>query len=373
MPRPLKVSELSLYISQLVKTDPILTRLSIEGEVVNLYQGRQVYFDLRDEKSKISCLLFHPPSFDLKNGDYCIVEGSLTNYGKTNKIQIIVRKIEKKGLGDKLLALEERKRKLEKEGLFDPLKKKSLKKFPQKIGLISSQYGAVLHDFVRSVEKRFPLVTIYFSSANVQGTYAEEELIERLLELDHMNLDVLVLCRGGGSKEELDVFNQEKLVRTIASLSTPIVTAIGHQIDHSLADLASDLRASTPTEAGMLVVLDQEDLIFEIHEKLKSMESIIERKIYQHSSSLMSKRVFFESYHPKRIIDQRIYRIKLLKERIDHLFEKKYHVASWEVFDLYNQVMNLEGQLEKDEYYHLRSTYYDYKIQILDKVERKKQ
>lgn len=259
MARPITVSELASYIQATLSTDPILKRISVIGEVANVRFGRMGFFDLIDRDALISCICFEPPQALFSSGDRVIVTGRLTTYKSGSRYQVVVTAVELSGVGDKLEALERLKHKLHAEGLFDASRKRELPGLPNALGLITSAEGAVLHDFANEINRRYPIARIILHPSPVQGGEAAESIRQGLLALDG-KVDVIIIARGGGGSEHLSVFNDEALVRAIAETRTPVITAIGHQVDTTLADLAADRRASTPTEAAILVCPDMHRL-----------------------------------------------------------------------------------------------------------------
>lgn len=251
----LKVSQVSRYIENLLKRDSFLTNLAVEGEVSNLsISAGLVFFKIKDENASLSCIIFRNRSEQLlvmlKDGTKIIARGSINIYEKTSSYQLIVRDIEQTGLGQIYEDFLKLRANLGKEGLFDPANKKSLKAIPSKIGLLTSEKGAALYDVINVISRRFPKLDIYFYPVNVQGMNACEDLIKGIETLDPMGLDLILITRGGGSFEDLFEFNNESLARKVFSATTPVVSAIGHEVDTTIIELVSDLRAATPTEAA---------------------------------------------------------------------------------------------------------------------------
>lgn len=389
MNRPLQVREVSGYISMLISRDAILRNILVTGEVTNFKNGRYLYFDLQDDEALIHCVCFlKNRAFDLpKNGDKIIVYGSFSTYQKGGVYQLIVSKIEMVGLGDKLKELEELKKKLALEGLFDKSRKKLLPSFPKRIGIITSFNGAVIHDFGNEICRRYPLVKIVAANASVQGINAAKEIKNALIELSKIDIDIIVICRGGGSVEDLSPFNDEFLVREIANSKIPIVTAIGHQVDYTLSDLASDVRASTPTEAAVIVTPDKLELYRNIDE--------IGNSIFQYaSSSLKTKRiklnkimVEIEKNGPFSLIFD--YRDKLNKlnfeilnlslkaisskrsvlsdviTKIEKNNVKAITDSSWKLLSFDGVYISPEADLKESEEYELLSAKHSYVIKII--------
>lgn len=290
MSRPLSVRELTRYLSQLVKMDGILSRISVEGEATNVRQGHHIYFDLKDGEAILHCAVFDPlvASRPIRNGDHLMCQGRIAVYGAGGRYQLHVAQIQPMGLGDELIRFEALKRKLSEEGLFDPTRKKPLPALPKRIGLITSLQGAVVHDFRNELMLRYQNLELILVHSSVQGEEAPEQLREALNRIQALTPapDLIVVARGGGAYEQLGVFNDEPLVRAIAACPIPIITAIGHEVDTTLADYAADRRASTPTEAAVLAVPDLSELHYQLDELLHYGQSALLRKLYRYRNEL---------------------------------------------------------------------------------------
>lgn len=399
MRRSLKVSELCAYLERSIITDPILQNLRVEGQIVNVSKSRYLYFDLKDDQGLVHCVNFDQ-TFDRSNvvdGAKVTIEGKLILYKAGGRWQIRVTNVYPLGLSKELIDLYLLKKRLEEEGLFDIDKKKELKAYPNKIAFLSSKDGAVIHDFCNEMNKRWPLAEILFISVPVQGVYASEKIKEALIELDAMkvdDLDLIVIARGGGSDSDLSAFNDEELVRTIANSRVPILTAIGHQVDNSLCDLAADARASTPTEAAILASSDINQLKMEIDQSFKHIESLLDRRIDFFRIRINSLIKEIDKEHPLFKISQKREKLKNIKaeisreissliyfkrmeirkylnitegnfERLIFNINKKTQFASeWQVYDGENKIIADEGSLEIGSSYELKGIAYTYKIKI---------
>ncbi len=294
MSRPLKVNELTRYIDSLLTTDPILKSLEVQGELRNLRCAKYIYFDLQDDQALLHCAIFDIDamrSFHLKEGDEVILSGRISTYAKGGQYQFLVKGARGLGRGEKLEALEQLKKKLYQEGLFDTKRKKHLQVYPKSLGLITSRGGAVLHDFANEVNRRYPVAHIIVYHSSVQGEESVSGIIEGIRYFnDSRTVDTIIIARGGGAAEHLDSYNDEKLVRAVFSSKIPIITAIGHQVDNSLVDLASDSRASTPTEAAILATPDKFDLKRVIDERTLQIDWSIQayfQKLHRNIDQLM--------------------------------------------------------------------------------------
>lgn len=259
--KPLKVGEVNNYIKRIFAGDMILSNLQVEGEISNFkchYSGH-MYFSLKDDKGKIRCVFFKGDNenlgINLEDGDKVIATGYISVYEKEGDYQLYVRSIKAKGQGDLFKAFELLKKQLEQEGLFSISSKKALPYMPKKIGIVTSATGAAVQDIITIIKRRYPPCEILIYPALVQGPNAPKDIIKGLLYLDKRDdIDLIIAGRGGGSLEELFAFNDENLARTIYNLNTPIISAVGHETDFTIADFVADLRAPTPSAAAELAV-----------------------------------------------------------------------------------------------------------------------
>ena len=268
------VSEITRKIRTSLEHD--FSNISIVGEISNIRRpsSGHVYLTLKDENAQIQAVVFRNTAskikFELKDGMEIISFGSITVYEPRGQYQIIIDQIEPKGIGALQLAFQQLKEKLEKEGFFDISRKKPIPFIPQKIGIVTSPTGAAIKDILNIIERRFANVEILLYPVKVQGDGAAEEIAEAILELNKLpDIDVIIVGRGGGSLEDLWAFNEEAVARSIYNSIIPVISAVGHEIDITIADLVADKRALTPSEAGELVV-PQKDLLLDILGKFKS-------------------------------------------------------------------------------------------------------
>lgn len=258
--RALKVAEVNQYLKQVMQRDPILNRISVVGELSNFkcHTSGHAYFALKDGDAKINCVWFgavnDPVCRELADGMQLICQGSVTLYEREGKYQLAVKAVERLGMGDLAEQFEKMKRKLESLGYFDPLHKKRLPAFPNKVALITSRTGAVVRDLLTVSGRRNPNVQVVLVPVAVQGQDAPGSVAAAIGRVNELNLaDVIIVARGGGSIEELWAFNSEEVAHAIYSSKIPIVSAIGHETDFTIADFVADLRAATPSEAAELV------------------------------------------------------------------------------------------------------------------------
>lgn len=257
------VSSLTSDIKAVIESG--FSGLWVEGEISNfkVYPSGHAYFDLKDDKALLNAVMWKGSrvklKFTPKQGDHVVCRGRLSVYEKYGKYQLVAEAMEPKGLGALQTQFEALKKKLTDEGLFDEERKKSLPYIPWSVGIVTSPAGAVIKDIIRTLNRRFPGLQIILNPVRVQGKGAAEEIARAIEEFnDYGKVDVLIVGRGGGSIEDLWAFNEEVVARAIASSKIPIVSAVGHETDFTIADFVADLRASTPTAAAELVAPERE-------------------------------------------------------------------------------------------------------------------
>lgn len=285
-PKVFSVSELTRSVRSLLESQ--IGEVRVEGEVANYRKqssGHQ-YFTLKDDRSQVSCVLFYRPArqlrqIQLSDGMQVQVRGEMTVYEARGQYQINVSSVQAAGVGLLQAKFEALKRKLEGEGLFDPGHKRSLPDFPETIGIITSPTGAAIRDMLNILQCRAPWVGVIVNPVRVQGDGAALEIVSALEEFnDHARLglptpDVIVICRGGGSAEDLWEFNEEILARAIFASAIPVVSAVGHEIDFTISDFVADLRAPTPSAAAELIVPDA----LEIGRRLEETRNQLARRL----------------------------------------------------------------------------------------------
>ena len=265
MLKALSVSELNEIVKNIFEAEELLHYIKVYGEVSNLSFVRgNLYFNLKDENALIPCIMFGASNNSVKEGDQIMTTGSLRFYVKSGKLNLYVTSIAPYGSGILFQKFIELKNKLEQEGIFDKKYKKELPKEIKKIGVITSATGAVIHDIVTVSHRRNPYLNIVVFPARVQGDGAETTIINGLKYFDKQkDIDVIIIARGGGSIEDLQPFNTESLAREIISVSKPVISAVGHEVDFTICDFASSIRAATPSEAAEIVSKDISNIIKE--------------------------------------------------------------------------------------------------------------
>ena len=259
------VSQVSSYLKEVIEQDSLLQDVWVGGEVSNLARpgSGHSYFTLRDANASLRCVMFRNSrgSEQLDDGAAIVAHGRVSIYEVRGDLQLIVDIVQPEGVGELQMKLEQLKLKLETEGLFEPSRKRELPTFPQKIGVVSSPTGAVWHDIQDVIGRRYPLVELMLAPAPVQGETAAPAIAEAIQAAnDVQDLDVIIVARGGGSLEDLWPFNEELVARAIYGSRVPVVSAVGHETDYTIADLVADVRAPTPSAAAELVVPDKMEL-----------------------------------------------------------------------------------------------------------------
>jgi len=307
--RYITVTTLNKYLKNKFDTDPHIQTLCLKGEISN-FKGHtrgHLYFTLKDEGSRINAVMFQTNaaklSFVPKDGMKVLVVGRVSIYEPNGGYQIYISEMQEDGIGNLYLKFEELKKKLSSEGLFDPIHKKEIPKFPTKIGIITAPTGAAIRDILSTIKRRYPNVETILFPALVQGELAANDIVKQIKIADTYDLDVLIVGRGGGSIEDLWSFNEEIVARAIYEAKTPIISAVGHEIDFTISDFVADLRAPTPTGAAEMAVpniLDVKNFLNQLNIRLnKDIENILEKnkkiiKTYKESYVLSNPLATFE-------------------------------------------------------------------------------
>ena len=276
------VSDVNRYLKDLLAREPLLSGLSVRGEISNFkqYPSGHCYFTLKDANSALKCVMFRSRAQYLRflpqNGMQVVAGGTISVYERDGVYQLYVDSLMPEGTGDLALAFEQLKKKLSAEGLFDQSRKQPLPAFPKKIGVVTSPAGAVLRDIYRVSKRRWPSVQLVLYPVQVQGEGAAEQIARGIdFFAEEYAVDVIIAGRGGGSMEDLWAFNEEPVVRAIAACPVPLISAVGHETDFTLADFAADVRAATPSQAAELAVPDRA----EVKRQVKNLTSQLTRQM----------------------------------------------------------------------------------------------
>ena len=286
MPQIYSITQVNEYIQGMMNADPHLSQVAVRGEISNYkcYPSGHHYFTLKDESSALKCVMFKGNAMGLRfrpaNGMKVIALGRITVYPRDGQYQLYCSAMTVDGVGVLYAAFEQTKKKLAQQGLFDPEKKKKLPKYPGTIGVVTSSAGAAVHDILRILRKRYPLTQVKLFPVRVQGTAAPEEIAAAIRYANAWKLaDLLIVGRGGGSLEDLWAFNDERVAYAIYESEIPVISAVGHEPDVTIADYVADLRAATPSNGAELAVPDQEALAQNLDALYAAMAGALNRQL----------------------------------------------------------------------------------------------
>lgn len=335
----LTITAITRYLKYKLDSDEHLKNVFLKGEISNFkaHSTGHLYFSLKDETSKINAIMFSANAKKLKfhpqDGSKVLLVGRISVYEATGNYQIYVEDMIEDGVGNLYIAYEKLKAELAKEGLFDDSHKKKIPKIPSKVGIITAPTGAAIKDIISTIRRRFPLCeTILFPSL-VQGENAASDIVKNIKLADTYNLDVLIVGRGGGSIEDLWPFNEEIVARAIYEANVPIISAVGHEVDFTIADFVSDLRAPTPTGAAELAVPNQTDVLKHIEQlRIRANENIYKKINYQklyldslkNSFVIKSPMIMYEN--KKQKLDMNLEKIKNLINNILEVKKSKFNL-----------------------------------------------
>lgn len=317
----LSISALTRYLKYKFDSDDNLRQIFLKGEISNLkiHSTGHLYFSLKDENSKINAIMFSTNArrltFKPVEGTNVLVVGRVSIYEQTGNYQIYVDDMQEDGVGNLYVQYEKLKAELAKEGLFDQSKKKKIPKMPSRIGIITAPTGAAIRDILSTIKRRFPLTETYLFPALVQGENAAPDIVKKLKQADNFGVDLIILGRGGGSIEDLWAFNEEIVARAIYEAKTPIISAVGHEVDFTIADFVADLRAPTPTGAAEMAVVNRTDVINELnHLKIRLNEALL--------SKVNVLKIALENIKSNYILNNPVIMYENKKQVVDNLLEK---------------------------------------------------
>ncbi|MBQ4265723.1 MAG: exodeoxyribonuclease VII large subunit [Clostridia bacterium] len=325
----LTVSQLNEYIRRMLQLDPMLHGVELKGEISNLkfHQTGTVFFTLKDEQSAISCVMYASDAARLQaapfEGMRAVVTGSVGLYVKGGQMQFYASTLRAEGIGvlyERLIML---KTQLAQEGLFDRERKKPLPAYPDTIGVVSSPTGAVIHDIMNVSLRRDPCARILLCPVRVQGIGASDEVVRAIELLERIDsVSVIVVARGGGSMEDLWMFNEETVVRAVAACSKPVVSAVGHETDVTLCDLAADLRAPTPSAAAECVVPMRSEMLHDLAQMEAALKSSVLWQIGQKETALALQAARLYACAPRKRFEAEAQKLSLLRAQLDAAYER---------------------------------------------------
>lgn len=323
MPTIYSITQINAYIQGRMNEDPMLAQVAVRGEISNykLYPSGHHYFTLKDEQSALKCVMFKGNAMSLRfrpaSGMKVIALGRISVYPRDGQYQLYVSSMAMDGIGDLYAAFEALKKKLSQQGLFDPAKKKPIPKYPQTIGIVTSSAGAAVHDILRILRRRYPLCSVRLLPVRVQGAEAPEEIVSAIRYANAHDLaDLLIVGRGGGSIEDLWAFNDERVAYAIYESHIPIISAVGHEPDVTIADYVADLRAATPSNGAELAVPDREALAQNLDAFSAAMTGALNRQLRLASQRLEGLAASPALRSPTGYLDRREKDLGLLKEKL---------------------------------------------------------
>ena len=329
--QPVSVTQLTQYIKLLLDRDEILSQACVRGELSNykIHSSGHHYFTLKDEGAVISCVMFRSDAMRLRfrpeTGMKVILSGRVSLFPKSGQYQIYVSHMQPDGVGDLAVAFEQLKKKLSAEGLFDPARKKPLPRYPGTIALVTSPTGAAVQDMIRILGRRWPLARVLVCPVRVQGAGAAEEIAAMLDYVDGHDLaDVIITGRGGGSMEDLWAFNEEIVARAIARCNIPVISAVGHEPDVTIADFAADVRAATPSNGAEIAVCDQSELRDALGQLTVRLTRAQDRRISALTDRLNRLKASPVMRSPEGAIQQRELLLELLRQRLEHAGTRRF-------------------------------------------------
>lgn len=396
------VTQINLYIKDMFAKDYALNRIYVKGEVSNCkyHTSGHIYFTLKDKSGQMACVMFAGQrsglTFRLEEGQSVICLGSISVYERDGKYQLYAREILLDGAGVLYQKYEELKRQLEKKGLFDAGHKKKIISYPSKIGIVTASTGAAIQDIIQVTTRRNPYVQLVLYPALVQGTGAKNSIVNGIRRLDEYGVDTIIVGRGGGSIEDLWAFNEEEVANAIYACQTPIISAVGHETDTTIADYVADLRAPTPSAAAELATGDIRDLFDDLQAYERTLQFHMRQKVtiarnrlhhfelqLDHASPmyqinqkrqyLMDRENQLQSAMQHKILNKR-HQLEILMERMKGLsplnkLNKGYAIVT----DIDNNVVRSIEQLEKDDHITIEMIDGDVTASVLRKQSRRRE
>ncbi len=333
------VSDLNAYVKNYLENNYILQDIYIKGEISNfkLHQSGTLYFAIKDEKSMVNVVMFKSYASQvkvrLKDGDLVLIRGKISVYEARGTYSITAYEVIFDSKGMLLIQFEELKEKLHKEGLFDPKYKKELPAYPHTIGLITAPYGAAVQDMLRTIKTRWPIAQVYIFPSLVQGNEAKQDIVKNIQLADQYGLDVLICGRGGGSIEDLWAFNEEIVARAIFKCQTPIISAVGHEIDITISDYVADVRGLTPTDGAVKATPNKNDVYLKVLDLKKKLYSYLKTFLDNHKIKVEHLKKSYVLSNPTKIYESFRYKIdeleNFLSKRINEIAkQEQYEIAN---------------------------------------------
>lgn len=341
----LTVGAINRYIKYKLDNDEALQTVFVKGEISNFkaHSSGHLYFSIKDESGKINAIMFSSSAKKLNfipaDGVKVLIIGRISVYEATGGYQIYVSDMQEDGMGNLYIAFEKLKKQLQSEGLFDETHKKKIPKYPSKIGVITANTGAAIKDILSTIKRRYKIAEVILFPSLVQGENAAGDIVRNIKLASNYDLDVLIVGRGGGSIEDLWPFNEEIVARAIYECPIPIISAVGHEVDYTIADFVADLRAPTPTGAAEMAVPNMSDLVSHITQmKIRLNENIIKK--------INIEKLRLDSFKNSYILKNPLIIYENKKQKLDMINEKINNIINLKIENNKNSLINLIDKLE---------------------------
>ncbi|MDF9411886.1 exodeoxyribonuclease VII large subunit [Brevibacillus laterosporus] len=342
----MSVAELNRYVKRMMEGDLRLADVWVRGEISNFthHHSGHMYFTLKDKDSRLKIVMFASYNrfltFIPKNGTKAIVRGSISVFERDGAYQLYARELQPDGIGALFLAFEQLKEKLQQEGLFASERKRALPRFPKTIGVVTSPTGAAIRDIITTIKRRYPQAKIMLAPAIVQGVEAPASIIRAIRHINQYQVDVMIVGRGGGSIEELWAFNDEAVARAIVASQIPIISAVGHETDYTIADFVADIRAATPTAAAELAVPHYLEWL----ERIKQLDHRLARAL---QTQLQEKRTHLQRLQQSYGLKNPLRRVEERRQRIDEITLRLSAMVKMKVVRKREQVSHVKKRLKQ--------------------------
>ena len=342
------VSQVTAYIRNMFTQDFALNRISIRGEVSNCkyHTSGHIYFTLKDGGAQIAAVMFAGQrkglDFELREGQEVTVSGTVDVYERDGRYQLYAKEITREGKGDLFRQFEKLRNELEEMGMFDSSYKQPIPKYARKVGIVTAGTGAAIRDIMNISARRNPYVQLILYPALVQGEQAKYSIAKGIETLDRMGLDVLIVGRGGGSIEDLWAFNEEMVARAIFNCTTPVISAVGHETDVTIADYVADLRAPTPSAAAELAVFDYGQFVEQVNLYRQVLERSMERRLEKLHFRLDQCGMRLKLLSPERQLNDRRQRLADMESRLERMMEEELGASRLKLED---RKRRLEAQM----------------------------
>lgn len=356
MRKPLSVKQFNEYFKSNIKHDPIFQNLYINGQLSNIrVNNSHLYFSLKEDNEIIDCVIYYfedkDINFDFEDGINVNVKGNVFYNNYSSRIIISAKEVSEVGISENYKKFLDMKEEFRKLGYFDEINKKEIPKYPKKVGLITSKDGAAVIDFISVINQKPNDINIFLYPVRVQGLESSNLIKKAICDLDHKNLDVIVITRGGGSNEDLSTFNNRDIVEAVFDAKTPIISAIGHKIDLTLLDLVSDLSLQTPTEAGSYIIESYENLEKDLDDVIHKMKQIIGAEIDSFERNLLFLERDLRSFHPLNNLNNIALELSFIKKELDIKLKNSLSINENRLrliksnLDYQNDVINLKKSM----------------------------